>query len=365
MNINRRVTHQDLSWFIDLYNQERLVLDPPYQRKSVWTRVDKLFFLNTILNNFPCPAIYLQKEIDDNFNTIYNVVDGKQRLTTILDFHAGKLRITKSGNSDLDDKKWSQIENREIKNQFMNYLFTVEILDDNTTQWNEVFDRLNRNSKTLSRQELRHARYEGWFIKMAEKEADESRFWGDIGVSTTGRMKRMKDVEFISILLLVILEEKIVGFPQDNLDELYAKYDYFDEMDEDRVDEMNEDRVDKEDSFNSKFNSVKEFITNANAFHNTFTTNKTFTKKRMTHLYTIWTYLVLIEIPNKSDEFAEKIHDFMTILARIEKSDDLEEGSCSDKERVVLTYHKNAIGAATELKQREARMNALDDFLKF
>ncbi|MBW5291213.1 MAG: hypothetical protein Rsou_0375 [Candidatus Ruthia sp. Asou_11_S2] len=243
-----------------------------FKRKSVWTRADKLFFLNTILNNFPCPVIYLQKEIDDNFNTIYNVVDGKQRLTTILDFYEGKLRITKSGDSDLDNKKWSQIKNREIKNQFMNYLFTVEILDDgNTTQWNEVFDRLNRNSKTLSRQELRYARYEGWFIKIAEKEAVESPFWREIGVSTTGRMRRMKDVEFISILLLVILEEEIVGFPQDNLDELYAKYDHLDELDE--------DHVDKEDSFNSKFKSVKRFITKANTCHNTFTKDKTFTKK--------------------------------------------------------------------------------------
>ena len=34
----------------------------------------------------------------------------------------------------------------------------------------------------------------------------------------------MKDVEFISILLLVILEGKIVGFPQSNLDTLYEKY---------------------------------------------------------------------------------------------------------------------------------------------
>lgn len=84
----------------------------------------------------------------------------------------------------------------------------------------------------------------------------------------------------------------------------------------------------------------------------------------MTHLYTIWTYLVLIEIPNDSTKFAKKIHDFMTILARIEKDIFLKKSSYTDKERAVSTYHQNAIGAATELKLRKARMNALDDFLK-
>jgi hypothetical protein len=36
----------------------------------------------------------------------------------------------------------------------------------------------------------------------------------------------MKDVEFISILMLVILENKFVGFPQWSIDDLYAKYDF-------------------------------------------------------------------------------------------------------------------------------------------
>jgi hypothetical protein len=58
MAIDRRVTQQDLSWFLDLYAQGKLNLNPPYQRKSVWMPKDKRFFLDTVLNNYPCPAIY-------------------------------------------------------------------------------------------------------------------------------------------------------------------------------------------------------------------------------------------------------------------------------------------------------------------
>jgi len=35
MSFQRSPNQQDLSWFIDMKQQERLELDPPYQRRSV------------------------------------------------------------------------------------------------------------------------------------------------------------------------------------------------------------------------------------------------------------------------------------------------------------------------------------------
>ncbi len=75
MEIRREQRNQDLSWFIDMYEAKKLQLDPPYQRKSVWGPKDRKFFLDTIFSNYPCPAIYLQKEITET-SVIYNVVDG-------------------------------------------------------------------------------------------------------------------------------------------------------------------------------------------------------------------------------------------------------------------------------------------------
>ena len=46
-----------------------------------------------------------------------------------------------------------------------------------------------------------------------------------LGVVTAARAKRMRDVQFISELLLMILEEEIVGFDQDYLDKKYAEYE--------------------------------------------------------------------------------------------------------------------------------------------
>lgn len=44
-------TVQNIAWFVDLINRGQLILDPPYQRKSVWTPRYKRFFIDTILRH--------------------------------------------------------------------------------------------------------------------------------------------------------------------------------------------------------------------------------------------------------------------------------------------------------------------------
>ena len=84
--MKRHPTTQQITWFIDLDNTGKLNLDPPYQRKSVWTTKDRQYFLDTIFNNYPCPAIFIHVETDEDGKTTYHVVDGKQRLQTIVMF---------------------------------------------------------------------------------------------------------------------------------------------------------------------------------------------------------------------------------------------------------------------------------------
>lgn len=40
MMSERRTTTQDITWFLDLFDSQKIDLDPPYQRRSVWTRKD-------------------------------------------------------------------------------------------------------------------------------------------------------------------------------------------------------------------------------------------------------------------------------------------------------------------------------------
>jgi Protein of unknown function DUF262 len=82
----RRQTTQTIAWFWDLYRRGLLELDPPYQRRSVWTQAYKDYFIDTILLGYPAPAVFLFEDISEDGITRYSVVDGQQRLTTIFQF---------------------------------------------------------------------------------------------------------------------------------------------------------------------------------------------------------------------------------------------------------------------------------------
>ena len=49
---------------------------------------------------------------------------------------------------------------------------------------NEVFERLNRNSRKLTRQELRHAKYDGWLISHVESQAARELYASFLGSGT-------------------------------------------------------------------------------------------------------------------------------------------------------------------------------------
>lgn len=223
--MKRLPSPQQVTWFLDLDSTGQLNLDPPYQRKSVWTLRDRRFFLDTIFRNYPCPAIFIHKVTDEEGKTTYNVVDGKQRLQTILMFKNNEISIDRDfGETTLNGKKFKELTTDQ-KRKFWDYIIVVDFVDlPNSDLINEVFDRLNRNAKNLNEQELRHAKYSGWFMTEAEKES-ENLFWEKVKISTKAKAKRMKDVQFISELLIVLLDKKITGFNQDYITEFYAKYD--------------------------------------------------------------------------------------------------------------------------------------------
>ena len=397
MGVERRATTIDISWFLDLERNGQLQMNPPYQRKSVWTHKDKLFFLDTVFNNFPCPAFYIQKDISSN-ETKYNVVDGKQRLTAIFEFYKGKLRLPDNmGDENLNGKKWTDIEKNEVyKRKFLDYVVTVEQLNAiDGNGWNDVFYRLNKNAKTLSRQELRHAQFDGWFINRAEQEVEKDKFWQLLKISTPSKARRMKDVEFVSILLLIILEGKIVGFPQSNLDSLYEKYneivkkdsktedDFFEDHsmeiyeqseNEDILSEhilaTNENYVDEDtiSDFEDKLSKIKNYFIRLLHQNDLLSENKIFGRKRTTHLYSIWSYVALTketDLPSEHD-LKEKMDNFFKMYEIVENTE--MDGYASllqqdAKYKMVIDYFTNSIGAATEEEQRTARLEAIKSFI--
>lgn len=223
----RHLNFQSIAWFWDLHKRSLLDLDPPYQRRSVWNQEYKDYFIDTILNNYPAPAIFLYQTITPDGVSKYSVVDGKQRLSAIFDFVHGVFPVgEKTSISRLKDKYFKDLDN-EIKAEVWRYQFAVEYMDSSEESIiSNIFDRINRNVAKLTAQELRHARFGGVFIN----EAEDLGTWmletlpkGFPAISQRLR-KQMKDVE-IAAQLLLLLEEGVKSYSQDDLDEAFSERD--------------------------------------------------------------------------------------------------------------------------------------------
>lgn len=335
MQMERNATAQDISWFLDLASTDKLDLAPPYQRKSVWNNKDREFYIDTILNNYPCPAVFLYKDLDENGVTTYRVIDGKQRLTTIIDFAKDKFSFAKSSNnSDLAGKKFSEL-NAAYKKVFWNYSIPIEQINtDNEEAIKSIFDRLNRNNKKLTPQELRNARYDGQLFQFVFNEALDD-FWKSfISIGPKDRA-RMEDEQFISELVLLTLTGTTQGFNQDILDKLYSDYDEF---------------FDEQEMIREKFVSIKEYICkleNVNKIVSNYF-------KTRTNFYTLWNFILLKENNLPSEQ------TFAQILLDISDKVKLPTEELA-KFPPILKYFEQTKGAATDKKARILRLEALQE----
>jgi hypothetical protein len=309
--MQRRSTSQDISWFLDLRRHGQLDLDPPYQRRSVWTPKDRRFFLDTVFRGYPCPPIFLHKVAGTDEKTTYAVVDGKQRLQTLFKFVDGEIALAEDfGDTRFNSKKWGDIGAAE-RQIFWDYVVPVEFLSfdpEDTRAVDQAFDRLNRNMRKLEAQELRHARWDGWFISLIEQECEEPA-WRKLGVVTNARSKRMKDAQFMSELVLIIIERKQHGFDQEMLDAAYGRYDDLEEADvEVNPDEVKEALVDAREFLVAAQDSngvIKEHAATFGAF------------------YTLWAMVILhrAELPD-AVSFAGRLKDFMEKAKLLDASED-------------------------------------------
>lgn len=350
--MKRQPTTQQVTWFLDLERNGQLDLNPPYQRRSVWSPKDRRFFLDTIFRNYPAPPVFIHRTIDDTGKTTYHVVDGKQRLETILNFAKNKIAIDNNfGDVNLNNKKFNDLE-LPYKRIFWDYTLVVDFIESiEGTNIEEVFDRVNRNSINLQPQELRHAKFNGWFISLTEKEAQKD-FWWDIKVSTRAKDKRMKNIQLIAELLLINLDRKIVGFSQLYLDEMYAKY----EVPEETIDNYDEDEFNKDVE---QIQRVKSYIKEMNSHNNCIVDYA----KTANNLYIIWALISLnFESLPTADKLAESYTDFMKKVQLLNDGF-YEELTSSEEERPDLDshirYYLNSKGASTEFAQRNNRLIAL------
>jgi hypothetical protein len=236
---------QPISWFNDRNIDGSLVLRPPFQRKPIWAARQKCYLIESILLRLPIPEVYMQNTTSAEGRTTYALVDGQQRIRTVLQFigsdrdpdqlDANKFALDKlPASSPWRNHTFADLD-PDAKRQFYGYQFAVRNLNtDSDDELRNMFDRLNRYLSPLKPQELRHSTYRGPFLRLVERLADDE-YWAENRIVTTASIRRMGDVEFISELLIGVMHGPQGGSAA-IIDGYYSTYeDYEDEFPEQRT----------------------------------------------------------------------------------------------------------------------------------
>ena len=182
-----------------------LDLSPQFQRRSVWTEKAKSYLIDTILRGRPIPKVLMTQNLALGRN-VRTVVDGQQRLRTILSFIDGDFKVSRAHNRELANMNFEEMSDT-VKSEFLKYEIGVDMLFDLSFEdILDVFARLNTYSVKLNAQELLNAQYLGYFKQTAFRIGYRFvRYWIDSGVLTEKEVTRMAEAELASDLLALLI----------------------------------------------------------------------------------------------------------------------------------------------------------------
>lgn len=192
---------------LDQLVRDNIQLNPRFQRRDAWDITRKSRFIESIFLGFPIPDIVLASQ--DKKRGKFVVLDGKQRLLTILQFYGRS--ETPNDSFALKNLEFRPELNGCTHEALKNDLLKSSVLDalDNQTirttlirNWHtesllyKIFLRLNLENTPLSPQELRQALHPGDFINFLDDESIKNQALRKI-LKSQNPDPRMRDVELL------------------------------------------------------------------------------------------------------------------------------------------------------------------------
>lgn len=176
-----------------------------FQRGFVWRKPQMDRFIESLLLGYPIPGIFLVRQSDNRML----VLDGQQRLRTLLYFYSGILndRVFKL-NDVSDDFKGVTYESlpeearRNLDNTFIQAtIVTAQPDADNMDAIYQIFERLNSGGTQLTAHEIRVALYAGEVIDYLEILNRDAAWRGLYGKKNA----RIRDQELIARIIALYL----------------------------------------------------------------------------------------------------------------------------------------------------------------
>ena len=194
--------------FVEWDAAKQLELNPRFQRRPVWTEKAKSYLMDTILRGKPIPKIFIRQKINVSTKTsTRDVVDGQQRLRTILSFVKDGFVVSKRQNPEYGGLRFSQLP-EEIQAQVLAYEISVDLLINlPDPEVLDIFSRLNSYAVILNEQEKINADHFGPFKALADKIGHKyNDYWTNQDILTTKNIMRMQEVNLVADLLIAMLE---------------------------------------------------------------------------------------------------------------------------------------------------------------
>ena len=211
-----------ISDFIEWYNNDLLELSPDFQRRSVWSQNAKSYLIDTVIRGRPIPKILITQKLLGTRQK-RTVVDGQQRLRTILEFYNGDFKISKAHNEEYAGCTYELLP-EDIQKDFLKYELGVDLLFDMSYEFIlDVFARINTYTVSLNAQEKRNAKYIGYFKQYAYKYGLKYvRYFIDSKILTKAQVTRMAEAELAAELFV-----SLIGGVQTNknTEQYYKKYE--------------------------------------------------------------------------------------------------------------------------------------------
>jgi hypothetical protein len=190
----------------DIDVRGELDLTPEFQRRSVWTDKARSYLIDTIIRGKPIPKIYVRTtENSETGRTLHAVVDGQQRLTTVLSFLQDGFKVNRAHHPEFGGKSFSQLDG-SVQKEILYYEFTCDfLLDAPDAEIYDIFARLNKYPVKINDQELRNSQFYGEFKSTTYTLANDfNTFWIRNGIFSAKQISRMAEVEFVAELLIAI-----------------------------------------------------------------------------------------------------------------------------------------------------------------
>jgi hypothetical protein len=194
-----------------MLDSKKYILNPEYQRRRRWNNIRKSRLIESFIMNVPIPPIFLY-EVD---YSIYEVIDGLQRLMAIYDFYKGKFNLEGLEYwQELNGRNYKTLPEQVKRGIDRRYLSSIVLLQETAKSTEEaanlkqiVFERLNSGGEKLTPQETRNALQNGKFNQLCIKLSKNIYFrkmWklpleseGEEKLLESESYRKMEDVELV------------------------------------------------------------------------------------------------------------------------------------------------------------------------